>query len=398
MPYSIGIDARKVQDFGIGTYIRNLVAGLTEIDHENQYVLLTGPQGKDALGELPENFRVVIERSPVYSARELVALSWRLLRLRLDLYHSTHYVLPIATPARVVVTIHDIIHLLYPHFLPNRIAFYYAQRMMRRSLARSDRVIAVSENTRSDLMEYFGVDGRSIDVIYNGVDETFRRRLAGDDLDRWLRQLDIRRPYLLFVGNPKPHKNLDRVIQAYARALEIEDFDAPLVCVGDRTAAQFKLRQRAEQLGIGDKVRLLGHVAQEALPALYQGAKLFLYPTLYEGFGLPVVEAMASGTPVLTSNTSALKEVAGGHAHLVDPLDTERMAKAIARLMGDHEYRARLAEKGVARAGDFRWRLTAELTRQVYLDVLRTRGTPTFSRTARRARRGAAVPTDGSEV
>lgn len=398
MPYSIGIDARKVQDFGIGTYIRNLVAGLAEIDHENQYVLLTGPQGRDALGELPENFRVVIERSPVYSARELVALSWRLLRLRVDLYHSTHYVLPIATPARVVVTIHDIIHLLYPHFLPNRIAFYYAQRMMRRSLTRADRVIAVSENTRSDLMEYFGIDGRSIDVIYNGVDSTFRQKLAEDDLDRWLRQLGIRRPYLLFVGNPKPHKNLDRVIQAYARALEIEDFDAPLVCVGDRTAAQFKLRQRAEQLGIGDKVRLLGHVAQEALPALYQGATLFLYPTLYEGFGLPVVEAMASGTPVLTSNTSALKEVAGGHAHLVDPLDTERMAKAIARLMGDHEYREGLSEKGVARAGDFRWRLTAELTRQVYLDVLRTRGTPTLSRTSRRARRGGTAPPGGSEA
>lgn len=402
MPYTIGIDARKVQDFGIGTYIRNLVAGLTEIDRENQYVLLTGPQGKDALGGLPENFRVVIERSPVYSARELVALSWRLFRLRLDLYHSTHYVLPIATPSRVVVTIHDIIHLLYPHFLPNRIAFYYAQRMMRRSLSRADRVIAVSKNTRSDLLEYFGVDGSGIEVIYNGVDETFRKKLTEDDLDRWLRQLDIRRPYLLFVGNPKPHKNLDRVIQAYARALEIERFDGPLVCVGDRTAAQFKLRQRAEQLGIGDKVRLLGHVAQEALPALYQGATLFLYPTLYEGFGLPVVEAMASGTPVLTSNTSALKEVAGGHAHLVDPLDIERMAKAIARLMGDHEYRAGLAEKGVERASDFRWRLTAELTRQAYLDVLRTRGTPTLARrtpAARPAEPGPEPPrTGGTEA
>lgn len=376
MPYTIGIDARKVQDFGIGTYIRNLVAGLAEIDQENCYVLLTGVQGRDVLGELPPNFKVVLERSPVYSMREFVALSWRLFRLRLDLYHATHYVLPVATPSRVVVTIHDIIHLLYPQFLPNRVAFYYAQRMMRRSLARADRAIAVSENTRSDLVEYFGVDGSSIEVIYNGVDEHFRERLSEEDLERWLRQLDIPRPYLLFVGNPKPHKNLDRVIQAYAEAQELASLDAPLVCVGDRTAAQFKLRQRAEQLGVGDKVRLLGHVAQEALPALYQGATLFLYPTLYEGFGLPVVEAMASGTPVLTSNTSALKEVAGGYAHLVDPLDTRRMAKAIVRLMTDDEYRARLAEKGLARARDFHWRRTAEHTLEVYLDVLRTKGTP----------------------
>ncbi len=370
MPYRIGIDARKVQDFGIGTYVRNLVEGLAELDRENEYVLLTGPQGKEVLTGLPDNFRVLVERSPVYSMRELVVLSWRLARLRLDLYHSTHYVLPLYVPSSVVVTIHDIIHLLYPQFLPNRLAFVYAQRMMRRSLSRADRVIAVSENTKSDLLEYFAVDIPSIRVIYNGVDETFRNKLSEEDLALWFRQLEIRRPYLLFVGNPKPHKNLDRVIQAYARALELTDFDGPLVCVGDRTAAQFKLRQRAEQLGIADRVRLLGHVAQEVLPPLYQGATLFLYPTLYEGFGLPVVEAMASGTPVLTSNTSALKEVAGGCAHLVDPLDTERMAKAIARLMSDDEYRENLAEKGLDRSRDFRWRLTAEKTLEVYREAL----------------------------
>ncbi len=331
---------------------------------------------------------MVIERSPVYSMRELAALSWRLWRLRLDLYHATHYVLPIAPPSRVVVTIHDIIHLLYPQFLPNRLAFIYAQRMMRRSLARADRVIAVSENTKSDLMEYFEVDGSTIEVIHNGVDETFRHKLSEMDLDRWLRQLGIRRPYLLFVGNPKPHKNLDRVIQAYARAVELADFDAPLVCVGDRTAAQFKLRQRAEQLGIADRLYLLGHVAQEALPALYQGATLFLYPTLYEGFGLPVVEAMASGTPVLTSNTSALKEVAGGHAHLVDPLDCERMAKAIARLVTDDDYREKLAEKGMARAADFRWDLCARQTLEVYRGVLEAKGSSGL-------RRRLAVARDG---
>jgi len=372
LTYTIGIDARKVQDFGIGTYIRNLVQSLVALDRDNRYVLLTGPQGKEALGELPENFRVVIERSPVYSMRELAALSWRLWRLRLDLYHATHYVLPVATPSRVVVTIHDIIHLLYPQFLPNRLAFIYAQRMMRRSLARADRVIAVSENTKSDLMEYFEVDGSTIEVIHNGVDETFRHRLSETDLERWLRQLGIRRPYLLFVGNPKPHKNLDRVIQAYARAVELAGFDAPLVCVGDRTAAQFKLRQRAEQ----------------ALPALYQGAALFLYPTLYEGFGLPVVEAMASGTPVLTSNTSALKEVAGGHAHLVDPLDGERMAKAIARLMTDDDYRATLAEKGTARAADFRWDLCARQTLEVYRGVLEAKGPTGLRRRLSAARSG----------
>jgi glycosyltransferase involved in cell wall biosynthesis len=370
-PHTIGIDARKVADFGIGTYIRGLVLALAEIDHDNRYVLLVSPEGRDALAGLPENFRLVQERSPVYSVRELLTLSWRLQRLGLDLYHATHYTLPLVLPRRVVTTIHDIIHLLYPEFLPNRFAHFYAQRMIRRSLARSDRVITVSANTRSDLMDYFGVGGGKIEVVYNGVDELFRKRLAEDNLSRWLAQLGVERPYLLFVGNPeKPHKNLDRVIQAYAHSTQLADYRAPLVCVGDRTAAHFKLRQRAVQLGIADRVQLLGHVTQEALPALYQGASLFLYPTLYEGFGLPVVEAMASGTPVLTSSTSALKEIAAGHAHLVDPLNQERMAKAIARLMTDEEYRRELGEKGAARSEDFRWRLAAQRTLEIYRDSI----------------------------
>ena len=137
MPSTIGIDARKLTDFGIGTYITNLIRALAEIDQENEYVLFVGLPGRDLLSDLPENFRLVFESSPVYSIRELVALSWKLFRLRLDLYHSTHYVLPAVVRCRVVVTIHDIIHLLYPEFLPNRLAFLYAQRMIHRSLTRA---------------------------------------------------------------------------------------------------------------------------------------------------------------------------------------------------------------------------------------------------------------------
>lgn len=372
MPHTIAIDARKVQDFGIGTYTRQLIRHLAEIDSETRYILFTRTaQGKAALSDLPGNFQVVQERSPVYSIRELVALSWKLFRLKLDLYHSTHYVLPAVVPRRVVVTIHDIIHLLYPEFLPSRLAFFYAQRMIRRSLARGDRIIAVSRHTKSDLIAHFDVDPGKVEVIHNGVDDSFRRHLEPDDLERALRSLEIQRPYVLFVGNAsKPHKNLDGVIQAYARSRQLLDFDVPLVCVGDRSSAEYKLRQRAEQLGLGDHVKLLGHVASEALPAIYQGAALFLYPTLYEGFGLPVVEAMASGVPVITSNTSALKEIAEGYAHLVDPLDVEGMARAIARCMSDEGHRKALADLGLKRAESFHWKRTAERTLEVYRAAL----------------------------
>jgi alpha-1,3-rhamnosyl/mannosyltransferase len=371
--YRIGLDARKLQDFGIGTYVRNLIRALADLDTGSlalRWVLLVRPDDREQLADLPANFELTVESSPVYSLRELATLSWQLWRQGLDLYHATHYVLPAVLTPRVVVTIHDIIHLLYPEFLPNRMAFLYARRMIHRSLTRGDRIIAVSQNTRADLMQQFAIDGRKIEVIYNGVEDVFRRRLPDEEIELWLRRLGISRPYLLFVGNPKPHKNLDTVVQAYARARRLAPFDAPLVCVGNRSGSEFKIRQRAEHLGIGDQVRLLGHVAQEALPAIYQGATLFLYPTLYEGFGLPVIEAMASGVAVITSNTSALKEIAQGFAHLVDPLDIPAMAKAIAQSMSDDEHRAALARLGLRRARDFRWEHTARKTLGVYLSVL----------------------------
>jgi len=370
LPFTIGLDARKIQDFGIGTYVRNLVAALARVDRENRYVLLVRPADKEALPELPESFRTVVESAGVYSARELFALSYRLFRLKLDLYHATHYVLPVVVPSRVVVTIHDIIHLLYPEFLPSGFAFLYAQRMIHRSLTRGDRIIAVSQNTKADLMEYFDVDGKKIQVVYNGVEERFRVRLPEEEIDRRLAELGISRPYLLFVGNPKPHKNLDNVVQAYARARRLAPFDAPLVCVGSKSGADAKIRQRAEYLGIADRVLLLGHVADEVLPAVYQGATLFLYPTLYEGFGLPVVEAMASGVAVITSSTSALKEIADGYARLVDPLDVEKMAEEIAAVMADDDRRAALGKLGARRAEDFRWEETARKTLAIYRAVL----------------------------
>lgn len=368
---TVGIDCRKAQDFGIGTYIRGLVGGLAQIDTTTRYRLLVSPEGREALGELPPNFELVNEASRVYSLREQFTLPWRLSRLHLDLYHATHYVLPLYVPARVVVTLHDIIHLLFPEFLPNRLAFHYARRMILRSLERGDRIVAVSERTRSDLIDYFDIDGEKIEVVYNGVDSRFRERLDPSERRARLARLGISGEYLLFVGNPKPHKNLDRVLQAFARVREGAPTEPlELVCVGARESEIFKLRRQAERLGVGDRVRWLGFVEDAALPVLYQGATLLLYPTLYEGFGLPVVEAMASGTPVVTSSTSALEEIGRGAAELVDPLDVEALAAAITRLLADPAARRDLAERGTRRAQKFQWPLAAQRTRAIYQEVL----------------------------
>lgn len=381
MAHCIGIDARKAHDFGIGTYIRNLVQSLAQVDTKNDYVLFVGPDSARTFKDLPDRFRTVLEPAPVYSARELIALSWRLWRQKVDVYHSTHYVLPAWVPCKAVVTIHDIIHLLYPEFLPSPLAFLYAQRMIRRGLTRGDAIIAVSKSTRTDLMDYFDISGEKIEVVYQGVADAFRERLSEDRIRDTTQRLGLSGEYVLFIGNPKPHKNLDNVVRAFARALQLADFDAELVCIGNRETGDFKIRQRAEQLGISDRVRLLGHVADEVLPAIYQGASLFLFPTLYEGFGLPVIEAMASGVAVITSNNSALKEVAEGAAHLVDPLDVDEIGAAIAQCMSDPDHRASLAKLGSRRAEDFRWSRTAAQTLQIYERVLATgSGEPAGSR------------------
>lgn len=369
-PSTIAIDARKVRDFGIGTYIRNLVFELARLETRHRFVLLVGPVGWDAFSDLPPSFERHLWRSPCYSARELFTLTPKLIGLEVDLYHATHYVLPFLLPCRAVVTIHDIIHLLYPEFLPNRLAFLYAERMIRRALEHGDRILTVSRNTKTDLERYFDIAGDKIETIYNGIDESFRDPIAAEALPERLRGLGLEPGYVLFVGNPKPHKNLDNVLKAYAQAVHQKGLAPPLVCVGDREGQGGRMRLRAEQLGIADRLVLLGHVDQEVLPAIYQGAALFLYPTLYEGFGLPVVEAMASGVAVITSNTSALQEIAEGHAHLVNPLDVDGMANAIVECLGDERHRADLQRRGRLRAGDFSWKHTAEQTLEVYERVL----------------------------
>ncbi len=377
----IGIDARKVRDFGIGVYVSNLIRGLARIEAEqeaaadvdaapNEYVLFVRPEDRDFAADLPANFRCVVERSPVYSLREIGMMTWRISRSRLDLYHATHYVLPAFVPCQTVVTIHDIIHLLYPGFLPSRAASLYAQRMFRHSVNRADRIIAVSQNTSSDVLDYFDIPEEKIKVVYNGVEDRFRQLLSAEELGAHLKDVGVRQPYLLFVGNPKPHKNLDRVIKAYARARSRAGFEAPLVCVGARPGSDFKLERRARQLGVGDHVQLVGHVPARALPALYQGASLFLYPTLYEGFGLPVVEAMASRAPVITSNTSSLQEIARGYAELVNPLEVEEIARAIERCMMDRDHARQLADRAASRAAGFQWQTAAESTLAIYREVL----------------------------
>ena len=369
----IGIDARKVNDYGIGSYIRNLIEAIARRPEASQYLFRVYVPAADrgALPELPPHFEIVEEDSPGYSIAELTRFAWRLMRDRLDLFHATHYVIPPLARARAVVTIHDIIHVLYPQFLPNRLALLYARVMIRRALRRADRIITVSYNSKRDLVDYFGIGPSRIEVIYNGVAGRFRADLPRAERDRVAGKYGLPRPYLLFLGGEKPHKNVRNVLRAFAEARRARALPHALVLAGPMPKNRSRVEALIAALDLSAHVVRPGVVPEEDLPGLFAGADAFLYPTLYEGFGLPVAEAMACGVPVLTSSTSALQEIAGGYAYLVDPMDVDAIARGIVDLATDPTRRAEFADLGKRRAADFSWDRAAEQTLRVYAEALR---------------------------
>ena len=368
----IGIDARKIRDFGIGTYIRQLLEAMARRAESRAYrfrVYLR--QGdRDLLASLPSHFETVAEESPGYSLAELTRFAWRLWRDRLDLFHATHYVLPPLLRGRAVVTIHDIIHLLYPQFLPSPAAHFYARFMIRRALSRADRIITVSYNSKHDLVNYFGVPTARIEVIYNGVSPSFRPDVPLEERTRVARKHGLPVPYLLFLGGERPHKNLQGVLRAFAEARRQAPLSHGLVLAGPAPRNAARLEALIAALDLTRHVLRPGLIEEEDLPGLFAGADVLLYPTLYEGFGLPVVEAMACGTPVLTSSTSALQEIAGGYSYLVDPMDVDAIARGIVALATDAKARADFRELGKKRALDFSWDKAAEKTLEVYRAAL----------------------------
>jgi glycosyltransferase involved in cell wall biosynthesis len=371
-PPRVGIDARKLTDFGIGSYVRNLLGAIARRPEARAYRFRVYVRAEDrgAVPELPDNFEIVQEDSPGYSVSELTRFAWRLLRDRLDLFHATHYVIPPLARARAVVTIHDIIHVLYPQFLPNRAALVYARVMIRRALKRADRILTVSYNSKRDLVDYFGIAPARIEVIYNGVAERFRPEVARADRDRVAGKYGLPRPYLLFLGGEKPHKNVRNVLRAFAEARRLRALPHALVLAGPMPKNRSRVEALLSALDLDSRVLRPGIVPEEDLPGLFGGADAFLYPTLYEGFGLPVIEAMACGIPVLTSSTSALQEIAGGYAYLVDPMDVDAIARGIVDLATDPKRRQEFADLGRRRARDFSWDRAAEETLRVYAEAL----------------------------
>ena len=377
----ICVDARKLADFGIGYYVSRLLMGLAQTDTSHDFLVLARPPDHDFVRGLGARFRPIRATAAEYSLAEQLALAVKVHRLQPDLYHAPHYVLPASLPCPSVVTVHDLIHLLYPRFLPNRAAAIYAGWMIDRALRRSERVIAVSESTRRDLVQRCPDRADGLRVIYNGVDERFRAASRGGPHAAGANELragdSSARPYVLNVGNPKPHKNLDNLLRAWRLAVDRLEGGIELVCVGAKTDTPSSLIRLRGKLGLEDSVRFVGHVDDEALVDLYAGAVALVHPSLYEGFGLPVVEAMAAGTPVITSRGSSLEEIAGDAAILVNPLDLRELADRMVEITTDPARRAKLTELGRARSKAFSWPKTTQQTLAIYDEILSRSSAPT---------------------
>jgi glycosyltransferase involved in cell wall biosynthesis len=368
----IAIDARKLRDYGIGTYVRNLLRHLSRLDQTTEYVVLCREKDQEVVQELGENFRAVSESSPGYSVREQVTVPRDLRRERADLFHSPHYVMPPLTPCKSVVTIHDCIHLRFPQYLPNRLGYAYARSFLWTATHLSNRVMTVSEASKRDILEYFRVPPQKIDVIYNGIDERFGQPPAEEDVVRVRERYQLDGPFVLYAGNIKPHKNLGRLIEAF-HLLRTGGggFDqVKLVIIGDEIAKYAALRHAVHRHKLHKHVRFFGFVPSRTLAILYRLADVFVFPSLYEGFGLPPLEAMASGTPVITSNVSSLPEVVGDAAILIDPLQPEAIADALRRVLGDAALREDLRQRGLERARHFSWERSIHRVREIYGEVL----------------------------
>lgn len=372
----VAIDIRRITEFGVGTYTRNIVRALARLDHSNQYFLLGSPEKVSEIGPLPANFKGISLLEPETSIKGHFECRNIVNRLRCDLVHVPHiFSMPRALPCPYVVTVHDLLEHMYRTHDRSGIRRSLHFHLTRRVLKGAGGILAVSKFTKSEIEKLFGISGRHIEVVYNAIDERFLRGHASEAdrallADRYL----VTYPYLLYAGRISPHKNLVRIIEAFsALKTELEKDgkfpDLKLIIIGDELSKNPDLRRTVIRSGVQNDVRFMGFVPIEMLRVFYDAAKIFVFPSLYEGFGLPPLEAMAHGTPVVTSNTSSLPEVVGNAAVLVNPENVFEIMRALHRVLLDQAVREKIRQRGYEQVRKFSWDNSAQRIFEVYREV-----------------------------
>jgi glycosyltransferase involved in cell wall biosynthesis len=378
------IDVRRVRDFGIGTYIRNLLKALGALDKINRYVMVGNVEDRKLLGGLPGNFQFADYGRGDDNQWDNIAFPVFLRRFHADLVHIPLNRVPLMMPRPYVVTIHDMASLLFDQ--RSGLRMNARRYRFRRGLRRADRVIAVSEATRRDVQVQLGIPADRIRVVYNAPDPQFfaqrpvaDARLAGPDvhnreMQRILERYQIHYPFLLYAGNIRKQKNIPRLVEAFAvvrQALAEHPVykDLHLIIIGDEISQNSAVRRAVIQGRVESAVRFMGFVPFDTLRNFFEAAAAFVFPSLYEGFGLPPLEAMASGTPVITSGVSSLPEVVDDAALLINPENVFDIARGIKEVLLDDELRQRLIRRGRDQASKFSWERAAREVLDIYREI-----------------------------
>jgi glycosyltransferase involved in cell wall biosynthesis len=347
------LDARKIQDYGIGVYIRNLFQGLA--GHSGFECRAVHLKGTDYLDFMQPSTIEVKARN--YDFKEHVEIPWKTRKLKDYRYFSPHYVYPLFISQKLFVTVHDLIHFKFSHLFKPAVRVEAGKFFMRQVRKKADMVFTVSQTTKDDMQELFRFDESRIRVIYNGIADIFFQKLPAPSL------FDF--PYVLYSGNLKPHKNLPVLIEAFAQVIDRYP-DFRLVLAGVQPDRPF--RQRLARSGIADRVVTKGYLSQHDLISLIDGAEFFVFPSLYEGFGFPPLEAMARKKAVISSPGGSLKEILGDNVLYFSPDSPEELAEKITFFIENGGIKKEYEEKGFVQSTAFRWDKTIDQYASVLID------------------------------
>jgi glycosyltransferase involved in cell wall biosynthesis len=371
----VAIDIRRAGDYGFGTYTRNIVNQLARMDNHSRYLLIGERRHLAEFDPLPENFELLEYPYEPGTFHTHLHLPWLLRKRRVDILHMPWFYAPAMVPARLVLTVHDLSDVLAPPVGASPPVQTGRLFFAKRALLRADHIFAVSQSSKRDLARSFRIPESKISVVYNAVDERFLTEPLPADADRILERHAVNWPYVLYAGNIRPQKNLPRLIEAFAVAKaelqqHAEFSQLKLLVIGEALQRHADLRRAVVRARVREDVRFLGFVPRPVLRVFYARALAFLFPSLYEGFGLPPLEAMAHGTPVLTSNVSSMPEVFDEAALLVNPENVFDIARGIKQILTDNVLRETLTRRGYERVRLYSWERAAQLVRNAYDSVL----------------------------
>lgn len=349
---------------GIGRYSYELIKNLNDIDRKNEYYLIHNASSK--LGIYKDNKDVLLES---FLPNTLWRFSYAPFKLKnfknLDLVHDPYPIGPLSfnMPFKKILTVCDLAHIIYPHSTTLKVTLGH-KLFLRKTLEKADKIIAISNNTKNDLMHYFHLDEKDIQVIHLGVDERFRQ-MNLDEINNFKAKNNLHYPFILYVGGLEPRKNVPALIKAFYK-IKKTGISHKLILTGKKSWNYKNVINCIQRLNLQDEVVFLDYVSDLDLPALYNAADLFVYPSIYEGFGIPPLEAMACGTPVVTSNISSLPEVVGEAGIMVNPWDIDDIAKALKQVLNNDELKYGIKIKCLKQAKKFNWVKCAEETLKVY--------------------------------